>query len=82
MQKIRFFVDPIGNTISVWFKDPKEEVICDVDKDGNILSLDKDDKVFGFEKINFLPQSFTKQLVETVLKEPSRMSGTLLLSAR
>ena len=82
MQKIRFFVDPIGNTISVWFKDPKEEVICDVDEDGNILSLDKDDKVFGFEKINFLPQAFTKQLVETVLKEPSRMSGTLLLPAR
>ena len=82
MQKIRFFVDPIGNTISVWFKDPKEEVVCDVDEDGNILSLDKDDKVFGFEKINFLPQTFTKQLVATVLKEPSRMSGTLLLSAR
>jgi len=77
MLKIKFFLDPIANTISVWFKDPKAEVICDVDKEGNILSLDKKGKVFGFEKLNFLPQKFIRSLKG--LKEPEKATGVLLL---
>jgi inosine/xanthosine triphosphate pyrophosphatase family protein len=77
MTKLKFFLDPVANTFSVWFKDPKEEVICDVDKDGNILSLDKDGAVFGFEKINFLPDDFVKSFKE--LKHPEKGHGVLLM---
>lgn len=80
--KIKFFIDPIGNTISVWFKDPKEEVICDVDSEGNILSLDKQGNVFGFEKINFLPKRFARTLFSKALKDPVKYQGTLLLKGQ
>lgn len=75
----KFFIDPIGNTISVWFKDPREEVMTDVDEQGNILSLDKEGEVFGFEKISFLPDRFVKRLKNVAFENPNRLEGTLLL---
>jgi hypothetical protein len=62
MVKIRFFIDPIGNTFSMWYKDPKQEDVCEQNELGDILSLDKNGRVIGFEKINFLPQEFIDQL--------------------
>lgn len=62
MVKIKFFIDPIGNTFSMWYRDPKEEDVCEQNEFGDILSLDKTGKVMGFEKINFLPQEFIDQL--------------------
>ena len=62
MAKIKFFVDPIGNTFSMWYTDPTEEVICEQNDLGDILSLNKKGTVIGFEKINFLPQEFIDQL--------------------
>ncbi len=58
MSKIRFFIDPIGNTFSLWYKDPKEEKVCEQNELGDILSLDKKGNIIGFEKINFFPQEF------------------------
>jgi len=62
MEKIRFYIDPVGNTFSMWHKDPKEEDSCEQSEAGDILSLDKKGQVIGFEKINFLPQEFISQL--------------------
>lgn len=62
MVKIRFYIDPIGNTFSMWYRDPKEEDACEQSDLGDILSLDKKGRVMGFEKINFLPQAFIEQL--------------------
>ena len=58
MAKIKFFIDPIGNTFSLWYKDPKEEDVCEQSELGDILSLDKKGNIIGFEKINFFPQEF------------------------
>ena len=58
MDKIKFFIDPIGNTFSLWYKDPKEEDVCEQSESGDILSLDKKGNIIGFEKINFFPQEF------------------------
>jgi len=66
-------------TISVWFKDPREEVMTDVDEQGNILSLDKEGNVFGFEKISFLPDQFISGLKEIASEDPNKLEGTLLL---
>ena len=49
--KIKLSYDDKGKTLSVWFDDPKKEVVCEEVGDGVILSKDKDDKVIGFEKL-------------------------------
>lgn len=78
-KKVTFFIDPIGNTFSMWFRDPKYEDICEMNDFGDILSLDKKKRVIGFEKINFLPEEFIKSMA---LEAPSRMRGELLLKER
>ena len=56
MEKIRIFYDKEGNTLNVWFNDPEKEYICEETGDEIILVKDKQGKVIGFEKLNFLPQ--------------------------
>ncbi|OGR87222.1 MAG: hypothetical protein A3A86_05150 [Elusimicrobia bacterium RIFCSPLOWO2_01_FULL_60_11] len=53
-KKVKIFYDPIGNTMSVWFDDPKKEHICEETGAEVILVKDKKGKVIGFEKLNFL----------------------------
>lgn len=74
MAKVRFFIDPIGNTFSLWLGEPKEEDSCELSRTGDILSLDKKKQVFGFEKLNFLPEEFLKRLK---LEAPDKMRGEL-----
>lgn len=51
MSKIKLYYDEIGETLSVWFDDPKKEAISEEVGDGVILSKDKKGKVIGFEKL-------------------------------
>lgn len=76
MAKVRFFIDPIGNTFSLWLKDPREEDSCEISRTGDILSLDKKGQIFGFEKLNFLPEEFLNRLT---LESPDKMRGELVL---
>lgn len=57
MAKVNVFHDPVGNTLVVWFGEPTEEVEAEETGDEVILMKDKDGKVIGFEKLNFLPHS-------------------------
>ena len=77
-EKIIFFIDPIGNTFSMWFDDPRKEVVCRMNEYEDILSLDKRNRVIGFEKIDFLPKEFVRNLA---LETPTKMKGQLLLSS-
>lgn len=56
MAKVNVFHDPIGNTLVVWFGDPAEEAEAEETGDEVILMKNKDGKVIGFEKLNFLSQ--------------------------
>jgi len=76
--KITFFIDPIGNTFSMWFDDPRKEHSCEMNEYEDILSLDKKGRIIGFEKLNFLPQEFIKSLALTTA---GRMKGEVLLLA-
>ena len=49
--KIRIFYDKRGETLSVWFDDPKKEVTSQEVGDGTIVSKDKSGRVIGFEKL-------------------------------
>jgi uncharacterized protein YuzE len=72
MEKIRIFYDKQGNTLNVWFDDPKKEFICEETGEEVILVKDKEGKVIGFERLNFLPpeaKAGLKELpVETAVK--------------
>ena len=57
-KKIKIYYDPQGNTLSVWFDNPKKEHICEETGDEVILVKDKKNKVIGFEKLNFIPKGF------------------------
>ena len=60
MSKIKMFYDTKGRTLSVWFDDPKKEVISEELGDGTIVSKDKKGKIIGFEKLYVkLPKSST-----------------------
>jgi uncharacterized protein YuzE len=57
MAEVKVFHDSIGNTLIVWFGNPEEEVDAEETGDEVILMKDKNGKVIGFEKLNFLAQS-------------------------
>ena len=64
MEKIRIFYDKEGNTLNVWFADPEREYICEETSEEIILVKDKEGRVIGFEKLNFLPLEAREDLRE------------------
>ena len=54
MEKIRIFYDKQGNTLNVWFDNPEKEYICEETSEEVVLVKDKEGKVIGFERLNFL----------------------------
>jgi len=63
MEKLRVYYDREGNTLSVWFDDPKKEAVCEEADDDMILVKDSDGRVIGFERLNYLS---AKQLKDGV----------------
>lgn len=57
MAQVKVFHDRIGNTLTVWFGDPEDEVEVKETGDEVVLMKDKEGQVIGFEKLNFLPAS-------------------------
>ncbi|MEA2088570.1 MAG: DUF2283 domain-containing protein [Patescibacteria group bacterium] len=53
LKSIKVYYDSFGNTLNVWFEDPKKEFISEETGDEVILNKDKKGKVIGFEKLNF-----------------------------
>ena len=69
MEKIRLYYDSKGNTLNVWFAEPKKEYISEETGEEVILAKDRRGKVIGFEKLNFLthPGGVIKTLPVEVL---------------
>ncbi|MBI4371548.1 MAG: DUF2283 domain-containing protein [Elusimicrobia bacterium] len=59
MRKVQFVYDREGNSLSVWFDDPKKEHVAEETGDEVILIKDKKGHVIGFEKLNYLPKGKT-----------------------
>ena len=47
-----------GNTLNVWFDDPKKEHLCEETGEEVVLVKDHRGEVIGFEKLNFLPGNY------------------------
>jgi uncharacterized protein YuzE len=54
MEKLRVYYDREGNTLSVWFDDPKKESVCEETDDDVVLVKDREGRVIGFERLNYL----------------------------
>lgn len=52
MEEIKVYYDRTGETLTVWFGDPKDEYICEETREEVILMKDKAGNVIGFEKLN------------------------------
>lgn len=55
MAEIKVFYDKAGQTLTVWFSDPSQEVISEETGDEVVLMKDRSGNVIGFEKLNFVP---------------------------
>jgi uncharacterized protein YuzE len=54
MAQIKVYYDREGNTLTVWFGNPKNEYVCEETGDEVILMKDKKGRVIGFEKLNYV----------------------------
>jgi uncharacterized protein YuzE len=54
VDKVRVYYDRTGNTLSVWFDDPKKEHVCEEVADDTVLVKDRRGQVIGFERLNYL----------------------------
>ena len=61
MDKLRVYFDREGNTLSVWFDDPKKEHICEESDDDVVLVKDLEGRVIGFERLNYLSAKQRKE---------------------
>ena len=53
MDSVKVFYDRKGNTLTVWFGDPKTEHVSEETGDEVILMKDSEGRVIGFEKLYF-----------------------------
>jgi hypothetical protein len=56
VDKVRVYYDRTGNTLTVWFDDPKQEHVCEEIADDLILMKDRTGRVIGFERLNHRPR--------------------------
>ena len=54
MEKVRIYFDREGNSLNVWFDDPRKEYVCEETDDDVVLVKDRRGRVIGFERLNFL----------------------------
>jgi len=55
MAQVKVYFDRQGNTLTVWFGDPKQEYVCEETGEEVVLMKDSAGRVIGFEKLNFAP---------------------------
>ena len=61
VEKVRVYYDRTGNTLSVWFDDPKKEHVCEEIDDDVVLVKDRRGRVIGFERLNYRSQKQQNQ---------------------
>lgn len=52
--QVKVVYDQTGNTLTVWFGNPLDEVVVEETGDEVTLMKDKDGNVIGFEKLNYI----------------------------
>jgi len=56
MAEVKVLYDEIGNTLTVWFGNPSDEYVCEETGEEVVLMKDKEGRVIGFEKLNYVAE--------------------------
>ena len=63
MAEVKVYYDSMGETLTVWFGDPRQAGVCEEAGDDVVLMKDKNGAVIGFEKLNFAPANEGKPTI-------------------
>ena len=72
MAHIRVIHDPVGETLTVYWREPSTEQICEETGEGVILIKDRrTGEIIGFERLYYRPETAEQVVtVETVTQTP------------
>jgi len=57
VKKIQLFLDPIGNTMNIWWDDPRQASYSEEAEEGlDVIVFDRNHRPIGFEKIGVFPK--------------------------
>ena len=54
---LRVYYDADGKTLTVWFDDPNKEFVAEETGEEVVIIKDRDGRVIGFERLNFVLES-------------------------
>ncbi|MFI5200948.1 MAG: hypothetical protein ACHQNE_00995 [Candidatus Kapaibacterium sp.] len=64
VEQIKVYYDNIGKTLTIWFRDPSRESVCEDIGHDAVMMMSDDDEILGFEMLN----------VE--YRDPKKLTGT------
>ena len=64
MEKTKIIFNKKGNTLDIWFDDPRKEVASEETEEEIILKKDKKGRIIGIEKLNVIPHALKSRPVE------------------
>lgn len=67
MAILKVFYDPEGRTLTVWFDDPEKEHVAEETGEEVILIKDREGRVIGFERLNYVLEETDSLMVEAVV---------------
>ncbi|MFZ5785890.1 MAG: DUF2283 domain-containing protein [Acidobacteriota bacterium] len=63
---LKVYYDPKGKTLTVWFDDPEKEFVAEETGEEVVIIKDRDQRVIGFERLNFVLESDQDLKVEAI----------------
>jgi len=63
---LRIYYDAEGKTLTVWFDDPEKEFVAEETGEEVVIIKDRDKRVIGFERLNFVLESDQDLKVEAI----------------
>jgi uncharacterized protein YuzE len=62
MEQVKVIYDKEGNTLTVWFRKPEDEYICEETGEEIVFMKNKSGKVIGMEKLNYVKSGEEKEI--------------------
>jgi hypothetical protein len=72
VDKVRVYYDRAGNTLSVWFEEPKTQHFAEEIGDHIVLMKDRRGRVIGFQQLNYLSGKVKKKDVKLAVEVECR----------
>ena len=63
---LRIYYDAKGKTLTVWFDEPEKEFVAEETGDEVVIIKDRDNRVIGFERLNFVLEANQDLNIEAI----------------